>query len=290
MIRAANLLAEARRVAAMAGQPGARPTGPRSPAVSGTRRPTAGTTRWRSSGSPVRAASSSGARGRLVGPRTVAVGDRVFAAARGVVVGTGTRPAIPPVAGLADTPLWTNRDAIEVETLPESLIVLGGGSIGVELAQVFARFGVAVSVVEAADRLIAIEEPEASDAGQPGARTRRGTGLVGRPGRAGRPRRAPGSGSTSPDGSTLGCAAAAGRDRPPPGPARARARRGRARSRRPRPCRSTSGCGPLTGCGGSAMSPAMARSPTSRCTRPASRYATSSGRSGRRPTTGPCPG
>jgi pyruvate/2-oxoglutarate dehydrogenase complex dihydrolipoamide dehydrogenase (E3) component len=92
----------------------------------------------------------------------VAVGDLVFEARRGVVLGTGTEPAIPPLPGLADTPLWTNREAIEVETLPASLLVLGGGSIGVELAQVFARFGVAVSLVEQAERLIAFEEPESS--------------------------------------------------------------------------------------------------------------------------------
>ena len=100
--------------------------------------------------------------GTLSGPGRVTVGDRVFEARRAVVIGTGTEAAIPPIDGLAGTPLWTNRDAIEVETLPASLIVLGGGAIGVELAQVFARFGVAVTVVEAADRLVALEEPESS--------------------------------------------------------------------------------------------------------------------------------
>ena len=64
--------------------------------------------------------------------------------------------------GLAGTPYWTNREAIEVEELPDSLIVLGGGAIGLELAQVFARFGVRVSVVESLDRLLAVEEPESS--------------------------------------------------------------------------------------------------------------------------------
>src|SRR5204863_4305834 len=100
--------------------------------------------------------------GRLAGPGRVEVGDQTFVARRGVVVGTGTTPSVPPVDGLAGTPYWTNREAIEVEELPDSLIVLGGGSIGLELAQVFARFGVAVSVVEAMDRLLAMEEPESS--------------------------------------------------------------------------------------------------------------------------------
>jgi pyruvate/2-oxoglutarate dehydrogenase complex dihydrolipoamide dehydrogenase (E3) component len=99
----------------------------------------------------------------ITGAGEVTVGDRVFHATRGIVVGTGTEPAVPPIAGLAGTPLWTNREAIEVETLPASLIVLGGGAIGVELAQVFARFGVTVTVVEALDRLLALEEPESSD-------------------------------------------------------------------------------------------------------------------------------
>jgi pyruvate/2-oxoglutarate dehydrogenase complex dihydrolipoamide dehydrogenase (E3) component len=70
---------------------------------------------------------------------------------------------IPPIPGLDGTPLWTNRQAIETEQVPESLLVLGGGAVGAELAQVFARFGAQVSVVEPAERLISMEEPEAGD-------------------------------------------------------------------------------------------------------------------------------
>ena len=87
----------------------------------------------------------------------------MFQARHGIVLGTGTRPSVPPIDGLADTPYWTNHQAIEVEELPESLLVLGGGAIGLELAQVFARFGVRVTVVEALDRVLAVEEPEASE-------------------------------------------------------------------------------------------------------------------------------
>jgi pyruvate/2-oxoglutarate dehydrogenase complex dihydrolipoamide dehydrogenase (E3) component len=79
---------------------------------------------------------------------------------RAIVVNSGTEPAVPPIPGLADTPYWTNRDAIATERVPESLCVLGGGAIGSELAQVFARFGSRVSVVEAAPRLLPLEEPE----------------------------------------------------------------------------------------------------------------------------------
>lgn len=101
-------------------------------------------------------------RGRLTGPGRVEVGDTVFEACRAVVLATGTQPAVPPIEGLADTPYWTNRDAIQAKTLPASLIVLGGGAIGLELAQAYARFGVEVTVVEALDRLLAAEEPESS--------------------------------------------------------------------------------------------------------------------------------
>ncbi|MCW2938504.1 MAG: hypothetical protein JWN00_1489, partial [Actinomycetia bacterium] len=99
--------------------------------------------------------------GRLTGPGEVGVGTQTFTARRAIVLSTGTRPQIPPIPGLADVPYWTNREAIEAKELPESLLVLGGGAIGVELAQVFARFGVQITVVEAADRLVPGEEPEA---------------------------------------------------------------------------------------------------------------------------------
>src|SRR6266436_555478 len=75
----------------------------------------------------------------------------------------GTVPAVPPIPGLAGTPYWTNREAIKATRVPESLIVLGGGAIGVELAQVFGRFGARVTVVEALSRLVPPEEPEAGE-------------------------------------------------------------------------------------------------------------------------------
>jgi len=106
--------------------------------------------------------------GRLAGPRTVEVeasdGRRPrFTARRGVVLNPGTRPAAPPVDGLAGTPYWTNREALETEHLPASLAVLGGGPIGLELAQAFARFGSQVTVLQHGPRILAPEEPEASE-------------------------------------------------------------------------------------------------------------------------------
>ena len=77
--------------------------------------------------------------GRLDGPGRVVVdtpeGTQTYVAARGVVLNTGTAPAVPPVEGLADTPYWTNREVMHLTELPRSLAVLGGGPIGAELAQ-----------------------------------------------------------------------------------------------------------------------------------------------------------
>ncbi|MBB3044390.1 dihydrolipoyl dehydrogenase family protein [Nocardioides soli] len=106
--------------------------------------------------------------GRLTGPKQVTValadgGTVAYAARRGVVLNPGTRPAVPPVEGLADTPYWTNRDAVRLAELPGSLVVVGGGPIGCELAQVFARFGVRVTVVQHGSRLLEVNEPEASE-------------------------------------------------------------------------------------------------------------------------------
>jgi pyruvate/2-oxoglutarate dehydrogenase complex dihydrolipoamide dehydrogenase (E3) component len=104
---------------------------------------------------------------RLTGAGAVAVetdGATVtYAARRGVVLNTGTRPAVPPVEGLAGTPYWTNRDAVRVTALPSSLVVIGGGPIGCELAQVFARFGVRVTVVQHGPRLLPGDEQEAGE-------------------------------------------------------------------------------------------------------------------------------
>ncbi|MEW2376969.1 NAD(P)/FAD-dependent oxidoreductase [Micromonospora sp. NPDC047812] len=163
MIRAANAIAEARRVDGLAGTAEVRPDW--APVAKRIREEATDT--WDDTVA-VRRFTGKGGRfvrgsARLDGPGRVRVGERVFQARHGIVLGTGTRPSVPPVDGLADTPYWTNRQAIEVEELPESLLVLGGGAIGLELAQVFARFGVRVTVVEALDRVLAVEESEASE-------------------------------------------------------------------------------------------------------------------------------
>ncbi|GAA4566043.1 NAD(P)/FAD-dependent oxidoreductase [Micromonospora coerulea] len=163
MIRAANALAEAHRVNELAGSAQVQPDW--APVAKRIREEATDT--WDDKVAVDRFTGKGGrfvrGSGRLDGPDRVRVGDQVFQARYGIVLGTGTRPSIPPIDGLGDTPYWTNHQAIEVEELPESLLILGGGAIGLELAQVFARFGVRVTVVEAADRVLAVEEPEASE-------------------------------------------------------------------------------------------------------------------------------
>jgi pyruvate/2-oxoglutarate dehydrogenase complex dihydrolipoamide dehydrogenase (E3) component len=162
MIRAGNLLAEGRRIPGMAGAATVTPDW----APVARRIRDEATDSWNDQVAVDRFVKKGGrflrGRARLVGPRTVEVDGVGYEASRALVINTGTEPAIPPIDGLADTPYWTNREAIETESVPESLAILGGGSIGLELGQVFARFGAQVTVVEAGDRLLAIEEPEAS--------------------------------------------------------------------------------------------------------------------------------
>ncbi len=163
MIRAASSLAESRRVKVLAGTATDVPDW----GTVATRIRAEATDDWDDAVAVKRLTDAGGTlvrgSGRLTGHRLVAVGDRQFRAAKAVVVGTGTAPLVPPIVGLAGTPYWTNREAIETLEVPGSLIVLGGGAIGVELALVFARFGARVTVVEAGPRLLATEEPEAGD-------------------------------------------------------------------------------------------------------------------------------
>jgi pyruvate/2-oxoglutarate dehydrogenase complex dihydrolipoamide dehydrogenase (E3) component len=99
--------------------------------------------------------------GHVVGPRTVTVNSDVLTARRALVIATGTSPATPPIPGLDSVPYWTNREAVQTAELPRSLVIIGSGAAGVELAQAFARLGTQVRMVEMMDRVIALEEPEA---------------------------------------------------------------------------------------------------------------------------------
>ncbi|MFV8833420.1 dihydrolipoyl dehydrogenase family protein [Aquisalimonas sp. APHAB1-3] len=97
--------------------------------------------------------------GRFVDAHTVAVGDRSLRGRR-ILVATGSRPAMPPVPGLAEADYWTNETVFRQRELPARLAVLGGGPIGLELAQSFSRLGSQVTVLEMADRILAREDPE----------------------------------------------------------------------------------------------------------------------------------
>ncbi len=107
--------------------------------------------------------------GRLAGERAVEVEaadgtTRQLRAARAVVLATGTSPLIPPITGLREAGPWDNRTATSAKELPRRLLVLGGGSVGAEMAQAFKRLGCEeVVVLEGLERLLAREEPFAGE-------------------------------------------------------------------------------------------------------------------------------
>jgi pyruvate/2-oxoglutarate dehydrogenase complex dihydrolipoamide dehydrogenase (E3) component len=164
MVRAADALAEAQRVDGLAGSVGdVRPDW--APVARRIREEA--TDDWDDRVAVERFTGKGGTfvrgHGRLASRTEVEVGDQRYTARRGIVVATGSAAAVPPVDGLGDVDYWTNHQLIEAEHLPDSLLVLGGGAIGCELSQVAARFGVRVTVVEAEDRLLAMEEPAAGE-------------------------------------------------------------------------------------------------------------------------------
>ena len=97
--------------------------------------------------------------GRLDGERRVSVDGTMFRARRAVVIATGSSAAMPPIPGLAEARPWTNREATTASTIPARLLVLGGGVVGVEMAQAYATLGSRVTVIEAEQSLLPREEP-----------------------------------------------------------------------------------------------------------------------------------
>ncbi len=98
---------------------------------------------------------------RFTSPTTVEVDGRTIRSRR-FVVATGARPSVPPIPGLRESSPLTNENLFELTSRPASMIVLGGGPIGCEMAQAFARLGTQVTLVEAVDRILPREEPDAS--------------------------------------------------------------------------------------------------------------------------------
>ena len=105
--------------------------------------------------------------GKLIDFRTVEVGGEQLFARKGVVIANGGTAVIPPIPGLDKVDFWTNRQATLPRELPGSLAVLGGGAVGVELGQAYARLGSKVTVIEAGPRILGAEEPEAAIALRP---------------------------------------------------------------------------------------------------------------------------
>jgi len=99
---------------------------------------------------------------RVVRPGVVAVGEREIEYAE-LVVATGSAPAVPPIPGLDEVEFWTNREAVWAEAPPKSLVVLGGGPVGVELAQFFGRLGTRITIVESSAHLLARIDAEAGE-------------------------------------------------------------------------------------------------------------------------------
>jgi len=97
----------------------------------------------------------------VTGASSVEVGGEEITAEKALVLATGARAWIPPV--LEGIPYWTNREAIATETIPESLLIVGGGAIGLEIGQVMSRFGAAVTIIEMGKRLAGPEETEVSE-------------------------------------------------------------------------------------------------------------------------------
>jgi pyruvate/2-oxoglutarate dehydrogenase complex dihydrolipoamide dehydrogenase (E3) component len=121
---------------------------------------------------PAAAMEATGARlfrgeGTLTDLRTVAVGSEQLIARRALVIANGGTAAIPPIPGLDTVDFWTNRQAAIPMVLPASLAILGGGAIGVELGQAFARLGSRVTIIEAGPTLLGLEEPEVGAALRP---------------------------------------------------------------------------------------------------------------------------
>jgi pyruvate/2-oxoglutarate dehydrogenase complex dihydrolipoamide dehydrogenase (E3) component len=105
--------------------------------------------------------------GKLADRRTVVVGGERLVARRAVVIANGSTAVIPPIPGLDTVDYWTNRQAAIPKELPATLAILGGGAIGIELGQAFARFGSKVTVIEAGPAFLPLEEPEAGAALRP---------------------------------------------------------------------------------------------------------------------------
>jgi dihydrolipoamide dehydrogenase len=100
--------------------------------------------------------------GSLSGPHEVEVGSERLESER-IVIATGSESVVPPIEGLEQAGYWTNREATTLKDVPASVTVLGGGPVGIELAQMLRRFGADVHLLEADERLLSREDPRVSE-------------------------------------------------------------------------------------------------------------------------------
>ncbi len=161
MVRAADLLAEARRITGNAGTVSVTPDW--TPVAQRIRNEA--TDSWNDQVAVDRFVGKGGhfvrGRARLLSANSVEVNGQTITATRALVIAAGQKAWVPP--SFAEVPHWTNREAIAAETLPASLLIVGGGAIGLEIGQAMSRFGTAVTIVEAGERIAGPEEPEASE-------------------------------------------------------------------------------------------------------------------------------
>ncbi|MGH2734213.1 MAG: dihydrolipoyl dehydrogenase family protein [Actinomycetota bacterium] len=159
MVRSANALAETKRLPQLAGT--AQVERDYAPVVARINEATGGwddtvaVERLEKKGATFRRGGA-----RFVAPDALEVEGERYRARRGIVIATGGAPSVPPIDGLEDVDFWTNREAIEATAPPASMIVLGAGAIGLEIAQAWRRFGTEVTIVEISDQVLPGEEPE----------------------------------------------------------------------------------------------------------------------------------
>jgi pyruvate/2-oxoglutarate dehydrogenase complex dihydrolipoamide dehydrogenase (E3) component len=163
MLRSAEARALARHLADLGGAPGAVQVGADADAFAAAVRRRDDLSHRRDDSDAAtriqdRGATLIRARGRITRPGRVDAGGRELAY-QDLVVATGSRPAIPPIDGLADVPVWTSDQALSAADYPASVVILGGGAVGCELAQIYAGFAVQVTLIEPADQLAGGEEP-----------------------------------------------------------------------------------------------------------------------------------
>jgi pyruvate/2-oxoglutarate dehydrogenase complex dihydrolipoamide dehydrogenase (E3) component len=164
MLRAAIALTESARVSKLAGDAVSRPDyGPVA-----TRIRDEATDDWSDQVAVDRFENKGGTfvRGeaRISGPREVEIDGERLRGRKGIVIAVGGQPIIPSIEGIDQVEYWTNRDAVKATSAPSSMIVLGAGPIGVEIAQAFHRFGTEITFIEKSNHALSMEEPENGEA------------------------------------------------------------------------------------------------------------------------------